>query len=274
MTITKLLASIPAIVWSGLLASFVTLSGVMLSNWGNTRRLLLQLRHDADQKRQDRLAALHREVYLTAVEELAKANSFLGKISQIDPAKENIGDGFSGLFAACAKAQLIAQPEASKLLGELIMAYGQLIMRLIGHVMPVHDLNRKIRLASDFLERNQAEARRVLDEIKLANESGAMTPARFEALDRSFQHAQEMAESFSAQRDDLWVQHGPANREFNVALLGEMRAIGPIQARTMAALRSELGLETDMVGYMQRMEENMARIDEQLQVAMGKMSEG
>lgn len=274
MTFTQFIAAIPAIVWSGLLASFVTLTGVMLSNWSNTRRLLMQIRHDAEQKRQDRLAVLHREVYLTAVEELAKANSFLGKISQIDPAKENIGDGFSELFAACAKAQLIAQPETSKLLGELIMAYGELVMRLIGHVMPVHDLNRKIMLASDFLERNQAEAKRVLDEIKLANESGIMPQVRFEALDRSFQHAKEMAESFSAQRDELWVQHGPANREFNVALLGEMRVIGPIQARAIAALRSELGLETDMVGYMERMEANIARIDEQLQFAMDKMSGG
>lgn len=274
MTITQLFAAIPAIIWSGLLASLVTLTGVMLSNWSNTRRLLMQLRHDAEQKRQDRLAAMHRDVYLSAAEELAKAGSFLGKISQIDPTKENIVDGFTSLFSACAKAQLIAQPETSKLLGELSMAYGQLIMRMIGHVMPVHDLNRKIRLVSDFLERNQAEAQRALDEMRLANESGAMTQTRFEALERSFQHSREMAESFSAQRDELWAQHEPANRAFNIAMFGEMRQIGPVQARTMAALRSELGLETDIAGYMQRAEETWAKMDEALQVAMDKMAQG
>lgn len=274
MDIAQLLKAVPAVIWSGLVASFVTLMGVMLSNGSNTKRLLRQLQHDAEQKQRDRMAALHKEVYLKAAEELARASQYLGRISQIDPAKDNLADGLSELFAACAKAQLIAKPETSRLLGDLIAGYGYLLMRLIRDVMPVHDLNGSIRIASDFLARNQAEAQRALDEMKLGNESGNMSRERFTALQRSFENASRMADSFSEKRDTLWAQHAIANRNFNVAVFREMRAIGPVQAQAMAALRSELGLETDMNNYMKRMEEQWEKMDHEIKAVMDKLAEG
>ena len=54
------LSSIPAVVWSGLIASFLTLGGVLISNRSNTNRLLLQLQHDATEKTKERTAALRR----------------------------------------------------------------------------------------------------------------------------------------------------------------------------------------------------------------------
>jgi hypothetical protein len=273
MGILSLLDQVPAIVWSGLLASLVTLSGVMLSNRSNTKRLLKQLEHDATQKNKDRLAVLHREVYLKAAEELARASGYLGRLSQLDPAKDNIADGLSEFFAVSAKVQLIAQPTTSRLAGELTIRYGELIMRLIQKVMPVHDLNSQIRITNDFVQRNQAEVERVLAEMKQLNESGAHDQARFEGLERSFHHAQEMTTSFAAKRDSLWTQQLSANREFNITLFQEMRHVGPVQAQVMAALRSDLGLETDIREYQQRMEENWARMDTQLKAVLSQLGE-
>jgi hypothetical protein len=219
------------------------------------------------------MAALYKDVYLKAAEELARASQYLGHISQIDPAKENIVDGLSELFAACAKAQLIAKPETSKLLGDLIAGYGQLLMRLIREVMPVHSLNSSIRIASDFLGRNQAEAQRALDEMKLGIESGSITQERYDALQRSFKQSSEMAAKIAEERDGLWAQHTAANRDFNIAMFREMREIGSVQAQAMAALRSELGLETDMNGYMKRMEESWEMMDSEMKAVMDKLTE-
>jgi hypothetical protein len=273
MGIISFLDQVPAVVWSGLLASLVTLSGVMLSNRSNTKRLLQQLEHDATQKNKDRIAVLHREVYLKAAEELARASGFLGTISQLDPAKQNIAQGLSEFFAVSAKVQLIAQPTTSRLAGELTLRYGELIMRLIQKVMPVHDLNSQIRLTNDFAQRNQAEVDRVLAEMKQLNESGVSDRARFEALERSFHHAQEMTNSFATKRESLWAQQVSANREFNITLFQEMREVGPVQTQVMAALRSELGLETNVQEYQQRMEENWARMDMQLRAVLDQLAE-
>ena len=109
------LQSIPDVIWSGLIASVLTLSGVLISNWSNTSRLKLQLQHDADQKTTERTATLRRDVYLSAAEELTKANTYLGSLAQIDLAKTNPAEGMQGFFGAAAKLQLVAEPKTALL---------------------------------------------------------------------------------------------------------------------------------------------------------------
>lgn len=274
MEFVSLLGIVPAVIWSALLASFLTLTGVMLSNRSNTKRLLTQLEHDASQKAKDRMATLHREVYLKLAEEMARASSFLGEISQLDPAKKNIADGLSELFAVGAKAQLIAQPETSKLITELTTRYGEMVMRLLAAVSPVHDFNLKIRLSSEQIDKNHAEANRALAEMRQMNESGRPDPARFEALQRTIDHSMKMADDLSGKRDEYWKGHIAASREFNVALLGQMRDVGPLQAHTMAALRKELGLHADTSEYQRRIDEGWQRMDALLRETMDRIAEG
>lgn len=274
MELLSLLSRVPAVIWSALLASALTLTGVMLSNRSNTRRLLTQLEYDATQKAKDRMATLHREVYLKLAEEMARASSFLGKISQLDPVKENIADGLAELFAVGAKAQLIAQPETSQLVTELTGRYGEIVMRLLGAVSPVHDFSTKIRIASEHIEKNHAEANRALAEMRQMNESGNPDPSRFQALHRSIDGSMKMADHFSTQRDEFWIGHMAANRDFNIALLEQMRTVGPLQAKTMAALRTELGLPSEAGDYQARIDENWQRMDALLKETMSKIAEG
>lgn len=273
MSVLELLRNVPAVVWSAGLASLLTLLGVMASNASNTRRLIRQLNHDAEQKRNDRMATLHRDVYLQAAEEVAKAGSYLGKLSQIDPTETNLADGLSGLFAASAKVQLIAQPEASNLVGQLAGRYGELLIRLLQHVMPVHDLNSKIRLTSDDLKSHQLEAQRVLNEMRQANEAGTMTSTKWAALEGTFEFTQEWIDTRSKERDELWAKHFEANKQFHITLFSEMRELFPAQLRAMAALRSELGLETDMEGQLQRIQYDSERMDQQIRAMLEHLSE-
>ena len=74
--------TIPDVIWSGLIASVLTLGGVLISNRSNSSRLKLQLRHDAEQKTTERTASLRRDVYLEAAEQLTKANAYLGVASR------------------------------------------------------------------------------------------------------------------------------------------------------------------------------------------------
>jgi hypothetical protein len=169
---------IPDVVWSGILASLLTLTGVMLSNWSNTKRLVKQLDHDSSEKAKDRFNSMRRDVYLKAAEEIAKVNSYLGGIPQLDPTKINIGDGLADFLAASAKLQLVAQPETSRLAGDLTTRYGEIFMSLLFKAMPVHSANSDIKILGDFYDRNQAEVTRVLAEMTQLNESGQPNPER------------------------------------------------------------------------------------------------
>ena len=60
--IYSLIATVPAVVWSGVIAAVLTLSGVFSSNWSNTYHLKLQLEHDSNEKAKERKATLRRDV--------------------------------------------------------------------------------------------------------------------------------------------------------------------------------------------------------------------
>lgn len=274
MQILYYLTKIPDVVWSGLLASALTLAGVMLSNMSNTKRLLKQLSHDSEEKGKDRINSVRKDVYLKAAEEMAKANGYLGKIPQLDPTKENLGDGLSEFFAAAAKLQLVSQPNTALLTGELVTRYGEILLGLLPQASPVHNLNSEIRLASDFYDRNQAEVTRVVAEMTQLNESGQPNPVRFAALERSYESAQQAANHFAEARSNASKQHAAAMREYTIALLNEIRSIGLLQVQLTAAIRSELSLETDIAEYETRLQANFERMDRSFQGLLAKLKEG
>ena len=266
------LGEVPDIIVSALLASSVTLLGVMLSNGSNTKRLLRQLCHDAQQKRDDRMAVMHREVYLKAAEELTRAGSYLGRIATLNPTKENIADGLSEFFAISAKVQLVAQPETARRFGELTAQYSEAMFKLMRQAMPVHDANIDIEIASDLYERSRTEVNRILADMQQFNESGQPNAERFEALNRAFTHAAELSATYAAEREGLFEKRAAAHKEFVVLVLQEARSLGTIQLHALASLRAELGLATDMKEYTTRLEANWARIQAQMEATLDKLS--
>jgi len=61
-----LIKSVPDVIWAGLLALFLTLGGVLLSNRGYTQRLRMQPDHDAAEQAKERTTILRRKTYLRA----------------------------------------------------------------------------------------------------------------------------------------------------------------------------------------------------------------
>ena len=122
-TILSLLKSIPDTVWAALTASALTLGGVFLSNRSSTKRLKLQLEHDAQEKEKDRKNDLRKNVYLKAAEEIVNANQHLATLSQVDLIEVNIGDGLKSLSIAASQVGLIASPETSKSVNDLLSGF-------------------------------------------------------------------------------------------------------------------------------------------------------
>lgn len=274
MQILCYLREIPDVVWSGLLASALTLTGVMLSNWSNTRRLIKQLSHDSEEKGKDRINSLRKDVYLKAAEEMAKVNGYFGKIPQIDPSKENIGDGLSEFYAVAAKLQLVSQPHTSKLAGELVTRYGEILLSLLGMASPIHGLNIDIRVTGDFYERSHAEVTRILAEMAQLNESGQPNAVRFAALKSSYESAQQAANKFADERSKAYEKHGVAMREYTIALLKEIRSVGALQVQFTAAIRAELSLTTDLAEFEARLQADFERMEKSVQMLLAKLEEG
>src|SRR5690554_4731251 len=182
MTISEYFISVPDVVWSGLIASLLTLSGVFLSNASNTKRLRMQLDHEASEKVKQRKAELRKEVYLKAAEELVKANAHLGSIPQLNPAQVNIGEGMQGFFSASMKLQMVSEAKTSFLASQLSEKYAELLFKLYARAFPIQKLDTDIAIATAHYERTQSEIQRILAAMTQQNESGRPDPAVFEVL--------------------------------------------------------------------------------------------
>jgi hypothetical protein len=258
-------AQVPAVIWSAVVASVVgsglTLSGVLLSNRGNTQRLTTQLAHDSDERAAERKAVLRREVYLKAVEELVKANRHMMNLPKLDPADTDLSEGLDELFAVTAKLQLIANPKTARLIEELSARYSELVLTLLPKVQPIHDLQRSIGMQTELMKGAQAEADRVLAAMAQLNESSDPDPTRFAMLDRSMERIQARVSNCAKERDALWAERNALHQRYIRAVLHEMKRIAQVQIPVMAALREELGVENDSEDAEQQIAERFRRME-------------
>lgn len=268
-----LLQTVPDVVWSGLIASVLTLSGVLISNRSNTTRLRIQLQHDSDQKSRERTAVLRREVYLEAVEELTKANSHLAGLPQADPTKENLAEGLQGFFGAAAKLQLVAEPKTALLVNELVASYGELLLRLLGPAMPLHEARSDISIHDTLYNRAQEQVTRVLGEMAKFNETAQASPQVFAALQRSLEGFQSLASTHAAERAEAWDRFNRLNVEFCKQLLTDVRSIGEQQIPVLVEIRRDLGLTTQLETYRQQMESQWLRMSSQLNALLNKLQD-
>jgi hypothetical protein len=269
-----LLRSIPDVVWAGIIASALTLSGVLLSNRSNTKRLRIQLQHDAEEKAKERTAALRREACLRAAEELTRANSHLASLPQSDLTKTNAADGLQGFFAAAARLQLVAEPKTALLVNQLASAYGELFLRLMVRIVPLQKARVDISISDDLYNRAQAQVTRVLAEMSKFNEAARVDEAPFRALQRAFDAHQAQANEYAARRTASWQQFQSLHVEFCKQLMIELRGVGEQQIAVMIEIRRDLGLIAELGAFREQMSTQWKRMAAQLDTTLGILQDG
>ena len=269
-----LLQSVPDVLWSALLSSVLTLAGVLVLNRSNTTRLRIQLEHDSGEKQKERTAALRRDVYLRAVEELTKANSKLGSLSQADLTKVNAGDIFQEFFASAAKLQLVAEPGTALLVNRLVADYAEMLLGLLKLLIPVQNARADIAIYDDLYNQAHAERTRVLAEMAKFNEAARNEPVIWGALQRSFDGFSKQANAHGTERSGAWDRFNIATRQFVVAVLGDLRQITAKQIPVLIEIRRDLGLTTDLAVFQEQMQAQAERMANRIEAVIHDLGGG
>lgn len=256
--------SIPDVIWSGIIASFLTLSGVLISNRSNTTRLKTQLTHDREEKVKERTLSLRRDVYLKATEELVKLNAFLASLPQQDMTKGNLGEEFVGFQTASARLQLVAEPQTTLLAMRLSATYGELFLDLMQHLMVLGKAKVDIQIADDLYTKANNEVQRILSAMTQHNETGKTDQQAFEVLQRNFSFSQEQASKFAADRSAGWVAFNQGNIAFMRHLFSRIREIAPQQMKLMVEIHRDLSLNGDLSEVKSEMQKQLDRMTEKL----------
>lgn len=253
--------SIPTVVWSGIVAAAISLAGVILSNWSTTKRLRAQLAHDSQEKLNDRLATLRKEVYLQLFSDMSAMQGHLGALASKDPTNPEFGTPIQTANAQLSKVQLVGGEEAMKHASELIALYTESLFSLILAARPLHEARIDINLADQSYKEFLQQAQRAGNEITALLESGTPEEARMAALQRSHDGFRELSSRYAEERNQAWNRLNASQLEFMEAVKVQIAKVAPTQARLLAALKSEIGVETDESALLEQIESNQHRME-------------
>lgn len=265
---TDSLLGLPAVVWSGIVAAAMTLigtlGGVIATNWGNAKRLKLQLEHDTEEKAKERLLALRRELYLKAVDANVRGLAYFGTLPQADLTKSDADLPLRNLLAIGAQLQLVVSQGTAQFVSDVISAYGELQMKLIVKVGAMHNLRSDINIRNAQHDSAQAEIKRVLALMTQFNESGQRDPAQFERFNRSFQFARDVSQEAADERSAFWDQLNALHRQYLKDLMPEVKRLAELQTRLLVELRRELDVGGDIEVFRRIMQAQMERAERAL----------
>lgn len=238
---------VPDVVWSGIIASILTLSGVLISNRSNTYRLKLQLEHDGKQKLEDRKATIRREVYLNAVKEAINASNCLGNSSNLDIGEENLSQKLKGYYEAAAQLMIVAEMKTTLAVTELSTMYGNLVLDITPKLFDIAQLARKAQFSQNIYADTQIEIKRILAAQTSFNESPPPKNFQiFENLQVSFKNQQKLAAEFSEESQNYFKQKLALQIQFGQFMLPELYKIADQQIKVLIAIREELKLDSDI----------------------------
>lgn len=247
--------SIPAVIWSGAIGAMIALIGVFFADRSNTKRLRIQLAHDASQKERDRLASLRKDVYLQAPKEAMKALSYLGKLSFRDLSTIGDDDGIAGYAAAAAQIGVISDLPTVAAVGKLGNVMTMELLTAMRELHGVQDTRIDIRLKDQRLQVVFEEVQRIQAEQQAMSESGSRDAHRDRALTYWRDVRIEESEQLRVELNELRARHQRLLFEYHKGFFDRMPIITAQNIQVMREIRKEIGLAHELEQYEVQMNE-------------------
>lgn len=240
-------ASVPPIIWSGVIGAVVALLGVFVANWQNAKRQKDQHAFDAREKKRDRTMAIRKEVYLPLASALQDAQNFLETLAENE---DDEHEPITRFAAAVAKLGVVAEMStailANKVCSDLLKAYYSLLIE----VRPCREARENALNTREYRVRAEARADGTQKEIDKFLGAANTDRVAFDTMIAIKKRDQDMADEFFI-AENAAVQLEAIHKINYLRLLTEK-----ISQYTMSgfalliAVRHDLELQTDESAFL------------------------
>jgi hypothetical protein len=238
---------------------FATLSGVLLANLSQAKRLRTQLAHEREMKNREREMSLRRDVYLEVAEAVQAALFALNRFSNLEISHEKITEAYLDKASALAKVHIIAKDETVNAVinfaGELTATF----LRLSAKRIPLTSQKQQIDTLKAQVDTSDKEISRTLELMRQYNLDGLSDQHRWDVLQQNFESERTRSEGARQEAHNLSVTLYLKQLQYMKECTDETTKLGRLVPPMVFSARKELELPINEVGYQRVTDEAAAK---------------
>ncbi|MDR7378939.1 hypothetical protein J2X19_003633 [Rhodoferax ferrireducens] len=248
---TYLLAN-PLIIGSGIAAivtvtvARITLSGVRQTLAGNADRQKEDIAHKVSEGHVARITAARREIYLSAVDELVKAQVYYGSLAKLNIAEIDPMSSLSGFLAAVAKVTLISDLDTAEKARDVANKFTIGYLRAIAYLSPNAHLHSKRSMHEKESEKAQKEITELLIAMKEYNLRGDNDIEAFRRLQRECDAQLEISDKAFEKLKETMQELSQLQFSYSEFIKSDIEIMTEGMDELAMLMRGELGISVDL----------------------------
>lgn len=243
------LRAIPDTVWAAVLASLLTLSGVILTNFAQNKRFLRQLDYDHKQRNRERQLRLKQEVFLNAVEGLTNIENAISNMGNLEIEYGDIGNRFSAGAAAVQRVYVVASNKTVSALAAYLNDAGVTLLGLVSQRNQLCERHARLKWLQAAVQKSLDEKDRLLALMKEATVRGITDVDLWRRLKDIFDYETKQGDEWAQDRDETIKVQTKALMEMLKRCYSEQMRLSRLATPLLAAVREELELEFNVAEY-------------------------
>lgn len=267
-----LIRTIPDVVWAAVIASLLTICGVLLTNRGNRKVLKDQLLHDAQQRDRERNMELRRDVYLEGAEAITKNHMVLMRLPNLEIPDSKLGQEFSESAAAISKVSVIGSADTVRAVTELSTELGVKYLQLTAKRIPLVDRKDDVDILNELIQESSVEQDRSIELMKEMNLQGNPDERRLAVINRNFEFEKEQSKKYSAERDQLEQENRKELVQFIRNCFQASKDVGKYMVPAVSAVRKEMDLGFEEEEYRATLERSWKTTERSLSDFIDKIA--
>jgi len=248
-TLLEIICKIPDAVWAAIIASLLTLGGVLLTNRENNKRFIAQLAHEADIRKTERLMELRTDVYLPAIESVSNTYLTLAKMSDLDLSDKAISEVFSKSSASISKINIVGTIGTVKALTALSLTLSETYLQLVAKRKPLIERKNDIENIYKLYNDSSKEKDRLLELVKEFNLQGSTDKKRWEAINNRYDFESQQTDKYNKELEELEDTNDKELKEYAMKCYLSLKEVGQPITVAISAIRKEMEIPFDSDEY-------------------------
>lgn len=261
MDIISFLSKVPDAVWAAILASILTLSGVLLTNRGNNNRLLAQLNHDAEERSRERQMSLRREVYLIAVEAVTKAYSILMELPLADLQSNSWKAEANSISKALSKIHIVGSDETVSSSTQFSLSFSRALLELTQKKIPLDQLKFRLNILNNLINKSIEEKDRCIALMKEFNLKALTDQRLWNTIQNNYDFENQQISQYMAEQKDIAQQYNDLLLELITNCYQKCIELGYLLVPALCSIRAEIDMPINIEQYRELIERTRAEME-------------